>query len=69
MNKSKDSEMIENFNQNVSTLSNLSLDEYQASEMVEISSERGVPELEWKASPWIHLNDFLKNLPIKFSVP
>ena len=31
LNESKDSEMIENFNQNVSTFSNLSLDENQES--------------------------------------
>ena len=69
MNESKDSEMIENFNQNVSTLSNLSLDEYQESKMVENIVRTGVPELEWKASPWVYLNDFLKNSPIKFPVP
>ena len=48
MNESKDSEMIENFNQNVSTLSNLSLDEYQEFKMVENIVRTGVPELEWK---------------------
>ena len=72
LNGSKDSEMMENFNQNVSTLSNLSLDENQESKMAEniIIQNRSTgigQDAKPLGSP--KFDDFLKNLPIKFPVP
>jgi len=69
LNETKDSEMIEeNFNQNVSTLSNLSLEENQESKMTEnISIKNGGAGIgKPMGSP--KFDDFLKNfrIPAKY---
>ena len=70
LNETKDSEMIEeNFNVNVSTLSNLSLEENQESKMAEnIMIQNGGAGIE-KPMGSLKFDDFLKNLPIKFPDP
>ena len=70
LNETKDSEMIEeNFNQNVSTLSNLSLEENQESKMTEnIRIKNGGAGIG-KPMGSLKFDDFLKNLPIKFPDP
>ena len=72
LNESKDSEMIENFNKNVSTLSNLSLDENQESKVIaENVIQNGGAGIGMDSKPLgsPKFDDFLKNLPIKFPDP
>jgi hypothetical protein len=72
LNESKDSEMIENFNQNVSTFSNLSLDENQESKDIsENVIQNRVAGIGNDGKPLgsPEFDDFMKNLPIKFPVP
>ena len=69
LNETKDSEMMENFNQTVSTLSNLSLEENQESKMAEnIMIQNGSAGIG-KPMGSLKFDDFLKNLPIKFPDP
>ena len=73
LNKSKDSEMIEeNFKQNVSTLSNLSLDENQESKEISknvIQNRVAGIGNDGKPLGSPKFDEFLKNLPIKFPDP
>ena len=72
LNESRDSEMIENFNQNVSTLSNLSLEENKGSEVItENVIQNRVAGIGNDGKPLgsPKFDDFLKNLPIQFPVP